>query len=88
VRYTHWHAYRLGRILAEGIEVLPDKFSPIPPKRPRHVLEYVLAPELTRLGEISRHFDDMQIHPADEAGWVRVTATTSDLFSATRKLLT
>lgn len=87
VRYTHWHAYRLGRILAEGIEVLPAKFSPIPPKRPRYALDYVLAPELTRLGEISRHFDDMQIHPADEAGWVRVTATTSDLFSATRKLL-
>ena len=87
VRYTHWHAYRLGRILAAGIEVLPDKFPATPPKRPHHALEYLLAPEIARLGEISRHFDDMAIFPADEAGWVRVTATTTDLFSAIRKLL-
>jgi predicted DNA-binding transcriptional regulator YafY len=87
VNYTHWHAYRLGRILARNIEVLPDKFPSIPPKRPRYALEYLLAPEIARLGEISRHFDEMEIHVANEAGWVRVTATTTDLFGAVRKLL-
>jgi hypothetical protein len=76
-----WQKYRLGRILLEAIEVLPDKLPPTPPKRPRHELEYLLAPEIARLGEVSRHFDDMTVHPPDE-GWVRVTAKTDDLFAA------
>lgn len=83
----YWARYRLGRILPRQMEILPDKFAPIPPKRPRHRLEYLLAPEIARLGEISRHFDDMQVHEPDASGWVRVTATTTDLFGALRQLL-
>jgi predicted DNA-binding transcriptional regulator YafY len=82
-----WQKYRLGRILLDEIEVLPDKLPPAPPKRPRHELEYLLAPEIARLGEVSRHFDDMTVHPPDAEGWVRVTAKTDDLFGATRLLL-
>ena len=76
-----------GRILAEGIELLPDKFGAVEPKRPRFQLEYLLAPEIARLGEITRHFDNMQVHGVDEQGWTRVTATTDDLFRAVRLLL-
>ncbi|MEZ4717737.1 MAG: WYL domain-containing protein [Caldilineaceae bacterium] len=36
---------------------------------------------------MGRHFDDMEIHPADPEGWVRVTATTDNLFRAVRVLL-
>ncbi len=86
-REAHWVQYRLGRIVADSITILPDKFAPTPPKRPRYPLEYLLAPEIARLGEISRHFDDMQVHETDADGWVRVTATTSDLFGALRQLL-
>ena len=82
-----WRRYRLGRILADGIQVLPDKFPSIPPKRPRFPLEYLLAPVIARLGEITRHFDDVQVHETDADGWVRVTATTDDLFRAVRLLL-
>ena len=82
-----WQRYRLGRILVEGIEVLPDKFAPIPPKRPRYQLEYWLAPEIARLGEISRHFDELTVGKPDGEGWVPVTATTADLFRAVRLLL-
>jgi hypothetical protein len=82
-----WVRYRIGRIVPDLIEVLPDKFAPIPPKRPRYRLEYLLAPEIARFGEISRHFDDMEVHEPDVGGWVRVTATTTDLFSALRQLL-
>lgn len=82
-----WQKYRLGRILPDEIEVLPDKLPPTPPKRPRHELEYLLAPEIARLGQVSRHFDDMTVHPPDAEGWVRVTAKTDDLFMAVQTLL-
>ncbi|MBX3054209.1 MAG: WYL domain-containing protein [Caldilineaceae bacterium] len=82
-----WMRYRIGRILAEGIQVLPERLPPTPPKRPRHKLEYLLAPEIARLGQVSRHFDDMQIYTPDAEGWVRVTATTDNLFMACRQLL-
>ena len=82
-----WQPYRLGRIAPEGLTVLPDKFPVTPPKRPCYALEYLLAPEIARTGEISRHFAEMEIHETDAAGWVRVTATTHDLFAALRLLL-
>lgn len=82
-----WQKYRLGRILAEGLEILPDKLPPEPPRRPRYRLEYRLAPDIARTGEITRHFAETRVHEADEAGWVRVTAVTDDLFTALRLLL-
>ncbi|MFN8440677.1 MAG: WYL domain-containing protein [Caldilineaceae bacterium] len=84
---AQWQKYRLGRIQGEGIEVLPDKFAALEPKRPRYRLEYLLAPEIARLGEITRHFEDMQVGEADKDGWVQVNATTDDLFMAVRQLL-
>ena len=82
-----WQKYRLGRIQPDAIEVLPDKLPPTPPKRPHYELEYLLAPEIARLGEVSRHFEPMTVHPPDEDGWVWVTAKTDDLFVAVQTLL-
>jgi predicted DNA-binding transcriptional regulator YafY len=82
-----WQRYRLGRMGTEGLEILPDKFPPIPPRRPRYQLEYWLSPEIARLGEITRHFDATELHEIDGDGWLRVTATTDDLFWAVRLLL-
>ncbi len=84
---ARWQRYRLGRIQAEGITVLPDKLPPSPPKRASYAVEYMLAPELTRLGEVSRHFDKMEVGVPDEAGWVRVTGITDDPFTAMQLLL-
>jgi predicted DNA-binding transcriptional regulator YafY len=87
ITQPRWQKYRLGRIQPDEIEVLPDKLPPTPPKRPRHDLEYLLAPEIARLGQVSRHFDDMTVHPPDAEGWVRVTAKTDDIFAAVQILL-
>ena len=86
-RKGQWQRYRPGRILEEELEVLPDRLPPEPPRRPQHDLEYLLAPEIARLGEITRHFDDMEIRETNGEGWVRVTAKTDDLFQALRLLL-
>ncbi|MCB0144394.1 MAG: WYL domain-containing protein [Caldilineaceae bacterium] len=82
-----WQRYRPERIDPASVQVLPDRLPPTPPKRPRHPLEYWLAPEIARLGQITRHFGDMAIHETDGEGWVRVTATTDNLFLAVRQLL-
>ncbi|MCL4861678.1 MAG: WYL domain-containing protein [Caldilineaceae bacterium] len=87
-RQELWRAYRLGRILPDEIKVLPDRLPPERPSRPRIPLEYWLAPEIARQDEITAHFDDTQLHERDAHGWLRVTATTHDLFQATRLLLT
>ncbi|MBV7327312.1 WYL domain-containing protein [Chloroflexi bacterium TSY] len=81
-----WQKYRPERILPDEIAVL-GKLPPTPPRRPRYELEYLLAPEIARLGEISRHFDAMQIHETNADGWTRVTGHTGDLFMAVRQLL-
>lgn len=87
LRGGHWLHYRLGRILPAGLTILPDKFAPVPPKRPRVALEYLLAPDIARLGDVSQQFEDMQVHAPGPDGWVRVTANTTDLFSALQQLL-
>lgn len=86
-RKESWQRYRPERILTEELVVLPDKLPPTPPKRPRFKIEYLLSPEIARLGQISHHFDDMEIHGIDEDGWTRVTGVTADLFFAVRQLL-
>ena len=82
-----WQKFRLDCMVADEIEVLPDKRPPSPPPRPRLRLEYLLSPMIARTGHVTRHFDNMQVHETDDAGWVRVTATTDDLFRAVRLLL-
>jgi predicted DNA-binding transcriptional regulator YafY len=83
-----WQKFRLDFMLAGQIELLPTKRNPAPPPRPRHQLEYLLSPRIARYGRVTRHFEQMKVHESDVQGWVRVTATTPDLFQAVRLLLT
>lgn len=83
-----WQKFRPDKMLADDIEVLPTKRPPLPPKRPQEKLEYLLSPRIVRGGSVTRHFDNMRVHETDAEGWVRVTATTTDLFAAVRFLLT
>ena len=85
---NRWQQFRPNRILSRNLQVLPEKRGPTPPPRPTYELEYLLSPEITRWGQVTRHFADMESHKADEDGWVRVTAKTDDLFRAVRLLLT
>lgn len=87
-KQERWQAFRLDRILAdEHLQVLSQKQPPMLPKRPRHALEYWLSPRIVRLGQVTRHFDEMRVHETDGADWIRVTGTTDNLFQATRLLL-
>ena len=85
---NRWQLFRLDRILAdEHLKVLLKKLPPTLPRRPRYQVEYLLSPKIARLGQITRHFDNMAVHEADEDGWVRVNGTTDSIFRAARLFL-
>lgn len=78
--------YRLDRIVAEGLELLETKLAPVAPRARQHQLVYRLSPQVARLGEVTQHFEAMQVtHNAD--GSMLVEATTDNLFFAVRTLL-
>jgi predicted DNA-binding transcriptional regulator YafY len=81
-----WLTYRLSRIQPDGLEVWPDKFPPTQRRRRLVPLQYRLGPALHR-GGVSPRFEDMQVSPVEEDGWVTVTTRTDDLFAARRILL-
>ena len=87
-KQERWLSFRLDRVLDdENLRVLPQRMPPTLPRRPRHHLEYWLSPQIARLGQVTRHFDEMDVHETDAEGWVRVTGATDNLFQATRLLL-
>ena len=87
-KQERWQSFRLDRMLAdENLRVLAQKSPPTLPRRPRYLLEYWLAPQIARLGQVTRHFDEMAVHETDAYGWVRVTGTTDNLFQARQLLL-
>jgi predicted DNA-binding transcriptional regulator YafY len=88
IKQQKWQKFRLDSIVAEQVELLPDKRPPLPPKRPSYQLEYWLSPRIVRHGHVTRHFDSMFTHETNREGWIRVTGSTDDLFSAVRLLLT
>ncbi len=87
-KQERWQKFRPEHMVAEGMIVLPDRRPPTPPKRPSFQLEYWLSPQIVRAGQVTRHFEHMQRHESDTQGWLRITATTDDLFRAPRLLLT
>ncbi len=82
-QYIH---YRLDRILADGIEVLESKLAPTGPRGKRYQLVYRLAPAVARLGEVTQHFEEMQV-TLEADGSAEVRAETGNLFFAVRTLL-
>ena len=87
LKQEKWQQFRLGPILPETFEVLPDRLPPEEPRRKRWPLAYKLAPHIARDGRVTAHFENTQIHEPDEDGWVPVTATTTNLFRARQILL-
>lgn len=78
--------YRLDRILPERIELLETKLAPTAPRAKRYQLIYRLSPQVARLGEVTQHFEEMQV--TEEAdGAALVHAETDNLFFAVRTLL-
>jgi predicted DNA-binding transcriptional regulator YafY len=91
--YGPWHPndyinYRVSRIVAGSVEVLPQKLPGVRPKgRPRQVI-FELAPAVARFGVSHRRelIGEPQITPLD-GGWVRVEGQTYDVFDLARNLL-
>jgi predicted DNA-binding transcriptional regulator YafY len=81
-----WFRYRLDRILAEGIEILPEKLPPGQRQRRMIRIRYRISPKLVA-GGISRHFEEMDVGEPNAEGWVEVTGKTDDLFEAQRVFL-
>ncbi len=78
--------YRVGRIVE--LAVLPQKLGPLPPVAPRYAVEYELAPEIARLGSVSRQ-PEIEIVAVERRadGSALVRGQTGDLFFAVRALL-
>lgn len=88
-----WHPndyinYRVSRIVARSVKVLPRKLPPIRLLgHPRQVI-FELSPEIARFGVSQRKelVGEPTIVQLDE-GWVRVEGTTYDVFDLARNLL-
>lgn len=81
--YIH---YRMDRILSEGIEVLESKLAPQAPRAKRYRLVYRLMPAIARHGEVTQHFEEMQV-TLEADGSAVVEATVDNLFFAVHTLL-
>jgi predicted DNA-binding transcriptional regulator YafY len=81
-----WLRYRLDRILAEGIEIFPEKLPPGQRRRRMIGIRYRISPKLVA-GGVSRHFEEMTVGEPDAKGWMEVTGKTDDLFEAQRVFL-
>ncbi|HEY89857.1 MAG TPA: WYL domain-containing protein [Thermoflexia bacterium] len=85
-RQQHYFHYRLGRI--RNLKLLPDKLPSSPRQTHRFQLDYQLAPEIARRGEVSRHpgITILAREPQADGGML-VHAKTDDIWWAVRTLL-
>jgi predicted DNA-binding transcriptional regulator YafY len=78
--------YRLDRIVAGSVTVLPNVLPPIRPAPRLYALHYTLAPPVARRRDVAAYFPDTQItYQAD--GSATVTATITNLWQARQILL-
>jgi predicted DNA-binding transcriptional regulator YafY len=80
--YCH---YRIGRIQARTIQILPERFPVVPPAPKTYAVIYRLSANIARQG-VSAHFEATQT-TAEPDGSVLIRAQTHDIFFATRTLL-
>ncbi len=78
--------YRLDRIVAGSVEVLPTMLPPLRPTPRPYALHYTLAPPVARRRDVAAYFPETQItYHAD--GSATVTATITNLWQARQILL-
>jgi predicted DNA-binding transcriptional regulator YafY len=80
-----YFTYRLGRIV--DLQVLPDRLPPFPPRTPRYVVAYELAPRVARLGVT--HHPQIETTKVERRadGSALVRGETDNVFWAVRTLL-
>lgn len=78
--------YRLDRIVAGSVEILPTILPPLRPAPRPYALHYTLAPAVARRRDVAAYFPDTHItYHAD--GSASVTATITNLWQARQILL-
>ncbi|RRR70859.1 MAG: WYL domain-containing protein [Candidatus Viridilinea halotolerans] len=81
-----YRLYRLDRIVADSLHVLPDVLPPIAPPRPRYRLRYTLAPAIARQRDIALWFPASEAHFLPD-GSAEVRAECGDLWQARQILM-
>lgn len=81
-----YRLYRLDRIVADSLHVLPDVLPPIAPTRPRYRLRYTLAPAVARQRDIALWFPASEAHFLPD-GSAEVRAECGDLWQARQILM-
>jgi predicted DNA-binding transcriptional regulator YafY len=83
---NRYNLYRIDRIVAETLKLLPDQLPPGRMPRHRIGLAYQLSPQVAWLRDIARWFPDSEVTYADD-GSALIRARTSDLWQARQILL-
>lgn len=78
--------YRLDRIVAGTVELLPTVLPPVRPRPQAYRLRYTLVPQVARRRDVAAYFPNSQISYGDD-GSAEVTATISNLWQARQTLL-
>jgi predicted DNA-binding transcriptional regulator YafY len=78
--------YRLDRIVAGSVELLPTMLPPIRPGPPTYALRYSLVPQVAHRRDVAAYFPNTRISYRDDGG-AEVTATSSNLWQARQILL-
>ncbi|NTV64289.1 MAG: WYL domain-containing protein [Oscillochloris sp.] len=78
--------YRIDRIIAPSIEILPTKLPPQRIQPPTYQVRYWLHPNVARRRDVAAHLPQTQIVYQDD-GSAMVSATTSNLWQARQTLL-
>jgi predicted DNA-binding transcriptional regulator YafY len=78
--------YRLDRIVAGSVEILPTMLPPLRPAPRSYALRYTLAPPVARRRDVAAYFPNTQI-TYHEDGSADVAATITNLWQARQILL-
>jgi predicted DNA-binding transcriptional regulator YafY len=83
---ARYRLYRVDRIVADSVRVLPEALPPIAPPRARHALHYTLGPDVARQRDVALWFPNSAVtFHAD--GSAEVRAEAGDLWQARQILL-
>jgi predicted DNA-binding transcriptional regulator YafY len=81
-----YRLYRIDRMVADSLELLPTVLPPIPPLRPHYRLHYTLSPMVARQRDIALWFPGSDAHFLPD-GSADVHAECSDLWQARQILI-
>ncbi|PDW04671.1 helix-turn-helix transcriptional regulator [Candidatus Viridilinea mediisalina] len=82
----HYQLYRMERIVADSIQILPNVLPPLTPPRPRYRLHYTLSAAVARQRDIALWFQPSDVHFLPD-GSAEIHAECNNLWQARQILL-